>query len=89
LLSTGICAWGLLFFTVISEQFHISVQPLEALGKNALVLYMLSSVLIIFVSFILPYGVSLPAALAGFLAVLLSTYLVGTVLAWKKIYIKL
>jgi predicted acyltransferase len=89
LLSTGICAWGFLFFTVISEQFHVSVQPLEAMGKNALVMYMLSSVLIQFFEHVVPYSVPFPAALAGFVAVMLLTYLAGTILAWKEIYIKL
>ena len=47
LLSTGICAYLLLLFTLLSERFQLSIQPLEALGRNALLCYMLSSVLIL------------------------------------------
>ena len=89
LLSAGSCAYGLLLFTVIAEQLHISIQPLEAMGRNALVMYMFSCTLIEGEKALLPADVSLLACYAGFCAVLLVTYLTATILDWKKIYIKL
>ncbi len=89
LLSTGSCAYGLLLFMVIAEQLRISIQPLEAMGRNALLLYMFSCTLIVGENVILPANVSLSACYAGFCAVLLVTYLTGTILDWKKIYVKL
>ncbi len=89
LLSTGSCAAGLMFFLVLSESFHVSLPPLEAMGRNALVLYMLSCVLIVVENLILPAEVSLLACAGGFAAVLLLTYLTGAILDWKKIYVRL
>jgi predicted acyltransferase len=89
LLSTGICAYGLLLFMVIAEQLHISIQPLDVLGRNALLLYMLSCVLILGENAVLASNVSLLACAAGALAVMLLTYLTAAILDWKKIYVKL
>jgi predicted acyltransferase len=89
LLSTGICAYGLLLFTMLSERFQLSIQPLEALGRNALVCYMLSSVLILAERAILPEDVSAAMAMVGFGGVMLLTYLTATVLDRRKLYIKL
>jgi predicted acyltransferase len=89
LLSAGSCAYGLLMFMVIAEQLRLSIQPLEAMGRNALLLYMLSSVLILGENVVLPLDVGLAACVAGFAAVMLLTYLTAAVLDWKKIYVKL
>lgn len=89
LLSTGCCACGLMLLMVLSESFHVSLPPLEAMGRNALVLYMLSCVLIVGENILLPAEVSLLACASGFVAVLLLTYLTGAILDWKKIYVKL
>jgi predicted acyltransferase len=89
LLSTGSCACGLLLFMVIAEQLHLSIPPLEALGRNALLLYMLSSVLILGENVVLPGNVSLVVCVAGFGAVMFLTYLTAAILDWKKIYVKL
>ncbi len=89
LLSTGICAYLLLLFTLLSERFQLSIQPLEALGRNALLCYMLSSVLILGERAILPEDVSAAMAMAGFGGVMLLTYLVATLLDRQKIYLKL
>ena len=58
LLSTGTCAYLLLLFTLLSERLQLSIQPLEALGRNALLCYMLSSILILAERAILPEDVS-------------------------------
>jgi predicted acyltransferase len=89
LLSTGLCAYSLLLFTILSERFRLSIQPLEALGRNALLCYMLSSVLILAQRAILPEDVSAAVAVAGFGGVLLLTYLTTTILDRRKIYLKL
>jgi hypothetical protein len=89
LLSTGICAYGLAMFTLLSERFRLSIQPLEALGRNALVCYMLSSVLILAERAILPEDVSAAMAMVGFGGVMLLTYLTATILDRRKLYIKL
>jgi predicted acyltransferase len=89
LLSTGSCACGLMLLMVLSERFHLSLPPLQAMGRNALVLYMLSCVLIVVENIILPAEVSLLVCVGGFAAVLLLTYLTGAILDWKKIYVKL
>ena len=89
LLTTGVSACALMLFTIVSERFHLSIQPLESLGKNALVCYMLSSVLILAERAILPQEVSTLAGITGALSVLLLTYLAGTILDRKGLYIKL
>jgi len=89
LLCSGICAYGLLLFSIVSERLLLSIQPLEALGKNALVCYMLSSVLILAERAILRDDVSTLAGMTGALSVLLLTYLAGTILDRKGLYIKL
>ena len=89
LLSTGSCAYGVLLFMVISEQFHVSLPPLEAMGRNALFLFMFKSVLVLAEKSILPPNVALPACAMGFGAVMLLTYLTGAVLDRRKIYIRL
>ena len=89
LLSTGACTYGLLLFMVIAEQWRISIQPLEAMGRNALLLYMFSCTLIVGENVVLPPGVSLLLSVAGFCAVMLLTYLTAAILDWKKIYVKL
>jgi len=89
LLSTGICTYGLMLLMVLSESFHLSIPPLEAMGRNALVLYMLSCVLIVVENIILPPEVSLLVCAGGFVAVMLLTYLTGAILDRRKIYVKL
>ncbi len=89
LLSTGTCAYLLMLFTWLSERLQLSIQPLEALGRNALLCYMLSSVLILAERAILPEDVSATMAMVGFGGVMLLTYLTATVLDRRKIYLKL
>ena len=89
LLSTGICTYGLMLLMVLAESFHLSIPPLEAMGRNALVLYMLSCVLIVVENIILPPEVSLLVCAGGFAAVMLLTYLTGAILDRRKIYVKL
>ena len=89
LLSTGTCAYLLLLFTLLSERFQLSIQPLEALGRNALLCYMLSSVLILAERAILPEDVSAAMAMVGFGGVMVLTYLTATILDRRKIYLKL
>ena len=82
-------AYLLLLFTLLSERFQLSIQPLEALGRNALLCYMLSSVLILAERAILPEDVSAAMAMVGFGGVMALTYLTATVLDRRKIYLKL
>ena len=89
LLSTGICTCGLMLLLALSESYHVSIPPLQAMGRNALVLYMLSCVLIVVENLILSAEVSLLVCTGGFVAVLLLTYLTGAILDWKKIYVRL
>jgi hypothetical protein len=89
LLTTGVSACALMLFTIVSERLHLSTEPLEALGKNALVCYMLSSVLILVERAILPQEVSALAGMTGAFTVLLLTYLAGTILDRKGLYFKL
>jgi predicted acyltransferase len=89
LLTTGTSAYLLLLFTLLSERFQLSIQPLEALGRNALLCYMLSSVLILAERAILPEDVSAAAAMAGFGGVMALVYLTATILDRRKIYLKL
>jgi predicted acyltransferase len=89
LLTAGTSAYLLLLFTLLSERLRLSIQPLEALGRNALLCYMLSSVLILAERALLAEDVSATAAMAGFGGVMALTYLAATILDRRGIYLKL
>lgn len=89
LLSTGICAYAFMLFTALAEQFHFSIFPLQLPGKNALFLYMFSSVLIVGENWLLPAGAHIWVVLGGFTGVLALTWLAAWLLDIRKVYIKL
>ena len=97
LLTTGACcilAWLLTFYQSIEEHSTSSVQDragwvLVILGKNSLILYMLSSVIILPENALIQTTSPLWLVFTGTLAVLAVVYAVGWFLQRFKIIIKL
>lgn len=89
LLSSGICAYALMLLTALTDQFRKRIPPLEVLGKNALLMYIVSNLLILLMEYLLPTGAGLWMVLCGFGAVTILTWLAAFLLDRFKIYIRL
>jgi predicted acyltransferase len=89
LFSAGLSTLILLLFYVFTDLLSLHISILDATGKNSLLLFMISSVLILLENAVIPSTASFLQAASGSILVLVICVLVGVVLDFKKIYIKL
>jgi predicted acyltransferase len=87
--SSGVVALTILVCYLLVDVLKIRFPLLGAVGRNALALYILSSLLILGLNAILPVGAPLFSVVVGLGAVLALSILTGVMLDRRKLYIRL
>jgi predicted acyltransferase len=87
--SSGLCSFAFTAAYIFADLCHLRVSILEILGRNSLVQYMFSSVLILVENEIIPSTASLTYVALGSTVIILVCILSAMILDAKKIYIRL
>lgn len=89
LFSSGVSALTMLLFYLLADIWHWKIPLLGIIGRNALVLYILSNLLILVLNLIVPLDAALLWVVAGTTAVVGLSIGVGLFLDWRKWYVRL
>jgi len=89
LFSAGLSTFILLLFYVFTDLLSLRISVLDAMGKNALLLFMVSSLLTLVENAVIPSTASLLCVAGGSASILLVCIFIGVILDAKRIYLKL
>ncbi|MBN1862697.1 MAG: DUF1624 domain-containing protein [Dehalococcoidales bacterium] len=87
--SSGLAALAMLVFHLFSDVLKLRLPLLGAVGRNALALYILSSLLVLGLNAVLPFAAPLSSVVAGLGVVLALSVLTGVMLDRRRLYIRL
>ncbi len=89
LFSTGTASLLFMIFIITNEILKINIGYLDIMGKNSLLLYMFSSVIILVENIIIKPDTQFIIALSGTAGVLALIFITAWIMNYKKIFIKL